>query len=176
MRKKIAVIGLVILIVGIALAVGGIQEDKSLVHTTVKTDPYNTTTTGYMTDNITVSHGYEVLVISSDTHSGLIKASNLPKADNITNLEHYEITPTSHASDEMIYTGLPAGTYVFIAFNTSMPVITYEYASLTTMEIGGSLLVIGGIAAFVGFIILIIGLVLKKKKPENPVEDTFNMQ
>jgi len=176
MRKKIAVIGLVILIVGIALAAGGYYETTSVgLHSAVKTDPYNITT-GYMTNNVTVSSGYEVIMISNDTHAGLIKVSDLSKANNITNLEHYEITPTSHTSNDRIYTDLAAGTYVFIAFNTSMPVITYEYAPLTTIEVGGSLLVIGGIAAFVGFIVLIIGLVLKKKKPENPVEDTFNMQ
>ncbi len=175
MRKKIAVIGLVILIVGIAMAAGGYYETSTVaLHTTVKTDPYNKTIS--MTDNITVSSGYEVIIISNYTHEGLIKASDLKNADNITNLEHYEIKPTTHTSDDRVYTDLPAGTYVFIASSTSTPSISYEYASLTTIEIGGSLLVIGAIAAFVGFIVLIVGLVLKKKEPKNPVEDTFNTQ
>jgi len=175
MRKKIAVIGLVILIVGIAMAAGGYYETTSVgLHTAVTPDKFNSS--AYMTNNVIVSAGYEVIMIANYTHEGLIKASDLSKVNNITNLEHYEITPTSHTSDDRIYTDLPAGTYVFIAFTNNSAVIGYEYAPLTTIEIGASLLVIGGIAAFVGFIVLIIGLVLKKKEPENPVEDTFKMQ
>ncbi len=177
MRKKIAVIGLVILIVGIAMAAGGYYETTSVLshdlHTTVKA--YNTTDNEYITGNMSISSGYELIVISNYTHEGLIKSSDLSKVNNNTTLAHYVITPTTSAADDHVYTGLAAGTYLFVAFNTSTPVIGYEYAPLTTIELGGALLIIGAIAAFIGFIVLIVGLVLRKKEPKNPVEDTFNM-
>ncbi len=113
---------------------------------------------------------------SNSTHEGLIKASGLSKVNSNASLEHYPIKPTSSASGAEVYTGLAAGKYVFVAFNNSTPAIGYEYAPLTTLQLGGSLIIIGAMAAFIGFIMLIVGLVLKKKEPKNPAEGTFNTQ
>ncbi len=178
MRKKIALVGLVVLIIGIAMAAGGYYETTSTLshdlHTAVKSDPSNKTE--YITNNMTMSSGYELIVTSNSTHEGLIKASDLSKVNSNASLGHYLIKPTSSAAGAEVYTGLAAGTYVFVAFNNTTPAIGYEYASLTALQLGGSLIVIGAIAAFIGFIILIVGLVLKKKEPKNPAEDTFNTQ
>ena len=178
MRKKIALIGLVVLIIGIAIVAGGYYETISVLshdeHTAVRSDPSNKTE--YTTNNMTISSGYELIVTANYTHEGLIKASDLSKVNNNTTLAHYAINSTAPVSGGMIYTGLAAGTYVFVAFNSSTPTIGYVYAPSTTIELGGSLIAVGAIAAFTGFIMLIVGLILKKKEPKNPVEDTFNTQ
>ncbi len=56
-EKKIALVGLVVLIIGIAMAVGGYYEATSILshnlHTAVKSDP--SSKTEYITNNMTMS-------------------------------------------------------------------------------------------------------------------------
>ncbi len=174
MIKRIVIIGLVILILGGAMLFGGIYINEGVVsrdsHTSISL--YNSTTHEYISSNITIKPGYEVMVGGRPgSNAGLVNIKNLGSV-NSTNINSSAVGLSEQISSEKIYVNLPSGTYVYVMFNSSKPSITYEYAALSTIETGGIMVIAGIIASIAGLVVMIVGAI---KKPKKPLKDIYDI-
>ncbi len=164
MRKKIVIIGVVILIIGIALFAAGSYEGTHLLHRSVS----EIKSGEYKTDNITLKSGYIMAVTSPPSVYGLIPINDI-KIVNSTNINKYSLKPivSSSTAVEYLANSTTAGDYTFVMFTSAVAsTFTYEYGSFSTIEVIGVLALFGIIIGVIGFIVLIAGLILKPKQKE----------
>jgi hypothetical protein len=172
MRKKMALAGLILLIIGVVLFFGG--GDLGL-HGIVKTETMTQTSSGiYQSTSFTVVTG-NVTIVTSDPASGIYivhtSDAHLVDASNIAQyaLMHGIISNTSGVGT-LTFTSMMGGTYTIISITNSS---TSPHITLTN-ESEGSLLfsllptILGMLFGFVGLIVLIVGLILKTKRPALP--------
>ena len=171
MRKKIAIIGVVLLIVGVAFF--AIATEGILSTTTASTQMLQQNTGEWASSEINISSGYQLTMITNNTSFGVVPASDLSSVTN-SNLQSLGISPkseTNQTSLGVVSTFSPAaGSYYIIVFDKTMPSVTYTTAtSLGSIVLYGILELVGIIVGIAGFIVLIVGLILKKKNtnPEN---------
>ncbi|MEM0139370.1 MAG: hypothetical protein QXZ44_01965 [Ferroplasma sp.] len=162
MRKKIAIIGVILIMLGIAMSLGGFMIiDKAPTATSIS--PY--TKGEYNTSCIYITGGDRLIVANPGSHSGLIPYKDLSKVTS-SNLHNYS-EPEHGTSSSMEFTGLNQGTYVFVIFSSVKPA-NFGYSLESPSEFfdlefadyafnSGILIFIGGI------VVSLIGLILKPK-------------
>lgn len=168
MRKKIAIAGAIVLIVGIAIF--GVSLQQTFANTTVGTQMSQHSNGEWASNEINISSGNKLTLITNASDFGVIPAKDLSSLTS-GNLNSYELTPTGNTSTSSgsVYVYSPnSGSYYIVAFAGSSPSVTYTTASsLGAVAAYGIFLIVGVILGFAGFIVLIVGLVLKRK--DNPL-------
>lgn len=171
MRKKIAIIGLIMLVVGIAMF--AISTFGVLHSTTVGTAMTQQSSGIWASSEINISSGYQLTLITHTSSFGVVPASDLSSvtSSNLTSLS-ISWTAQTNTSVGTVTTYSPAsGSYYLVVLSSSMPSATYSTAtSLTAIAVYGILDVVGIIVGIIGFIVLIVGLILKRKDVGPPNE------
>ncbi len=178
MNKKILAIGIVIIILGIAMAVGGTEYFESSFTSSSSSHYIQNKTTGLTASNaITVKSGYIVLIEGTVAKSGLVPHSKLANVTNLTSLASSEEKATDSDDGIELFLGLPSGTYNYIyANNTTSSPPVYGYITASQFD-GMAALAIGGVLiGIIGFIVMIYGAI-KREKPKNPysADDPYNI-
>ena len=162
MRKNILIVGLVLLVIGIALI--GVST-FSLGHSSSATFSSSTVMIqgpngDYHSQELNVTSG-DVISVSTASKVYLIPASDLVVA-NQSNVNSFAISPLSSSSSAVTYNDL-TGSYYVVVFSTSSPSVAYVVGNTGSLISAGIMIIIGGLLFFIGLIITIIGAVLKKK-------------
>jgi hypothetical protein len=153
--------GILILVAGIVvagIAVLEISSESSDSGTSMYLGPnghyYSNELTGYPNGEIDVS---------SNVSFYLIPSQDLNSA-NLSNIQTYAVSPTYSAGNASVYTGL-GGTYYVVTFGSGAPRVAYASIPFNfgQVELFGVLVVAGVIAAIAGFVIAILGAVLRSK-------------
>jgi uncharacterized membrane protein len=165
MSKRTVVIGLILLVIGIAFVAGGIV---SLKGTTSTTSTFTQPQTGeYVSSELILNSTGAVVVRPASSTGGLVTAQALSEV-NSTNLATYTLPSSSTAAGSATYARVQ-GDYYYVIFTSSQPatriVVTGDVAK--TVE-SGILVLLGGILFLVGLIVTIIGAVRKSDKSKQP--------
>jgi len=165
MRKRTVVIGLIILVIGIAFVAGGVVGLKG---TTSTISTFTQPQTGeYVSSEVVLNSTAVVVVRPSSSTGGLVPAQALSDV-NSTGLATYALAASSTAGGSATYVGVQ-GDYYYVIFTSSQPatkiVITGDVAK--TVE-SGILVLLGGILFLAGLIVTIIGAIRKSNKPKQP--------
>lgn len=165
MRKRAVIIGLIILVIGIAFVAGGVAGLKG---TTSTISTFTQPQTGEYTSSEVVLNSTAVVVVRpSSSTGGLVPAQTLSDV-NSTSLATYALPASSTVGGSATYVGVQ-GDYYYVIFTSSQPatkiVITEDVAK--TAE-SGILVVLGGILFLAGLIVTIIGAIRKSNKPKQP--------
>ncbi len=163
MRKKIAIIGIILLVIGVAMLAVGVYGASGSI-TTIST--FNQPNTGEYVSTQFAADSSETLVVSSPSSiGGLVPAQDVNTVSS-TNINSYAASYNATAGGTEVYYGL-SGTYCYVAFSSTSPNSTIIILN-TAVATEYGVLAIGGIAfAIIGIIIAIVGAVLKVKKVEN---------
>lgn len=169
MRKNIVIIGLILLIIGVALFYAG----GDLGISGISTSPTFTEkgTSQWDSSTIQVSSGQLIVLTSNDSKTFLIPSNdvNLVTSSNVNNYEINGTATTTSGITTIEYTSITPGTYVVVTFGSHQAKVTMIKKSIDSLLVSLLPILLGGILGFVGFIVLIVGLVLKKKQlPPNP--------
>ncbi len=164
MIKKIATIGLILLMLGVAMGLAGFMTiDKAPTNTQlepVKAGEYRTSRMYYVTGDV-------IIIANPGNDSGLIKYSQLLYVTS-KNISQNAIKPSRSVTGGLEYSNLNSGTYVFVVFNSSKPSnmgFSLESSSEYRDIMIAYYAMISGVFIFIaGIIIIIIGLILKPKK------------
>ncbi len=165
MRKNLLLVGIVLLVLGVALAGVATYETAHTalgISSGAGTSMYPGQNGDYYSNVLNTSSGSEIVVVSS-AHPSLIPSKDL-NIVNSTNVGSYAISPTRSTGSSFYYSDLN-GTYNVVVFSASYPTVDYVVitGSLGTVAIYGILLIVGVILAIAGIIIAIIGAILKPK-------------
>ncbi len=169
MRKNIVIIGLILLIVGVALFYAG----GDLGISGIATSPTFTEkgTSKWESSSINVLSGQLLVLTSNNSKTALIPSSDASVVTS-SNVDKYEVngsTTTTSGVTTIEYTSITPGTYVIVTFGTYQAKVTMIKKSIDSLLVSLLPVLLGGVLGFVGFIVLIVGLVLKKKQlPPNP--------
>ncbi|MEM0139839.1 MAG: hypothetical protein QXZ44_04420 [Ferroplasma sp.] len=177
MNKKIFLIGIVMIILGIALIAGGGSYFESAYSSHESSAYLENKTTGLnYSHNITLKSGEIFMVEDPVSNSGLVFSANLSHVTDTSNLsKNIAQAPTDSDSGIQLYIIAQSGTYSYVYFNsTSAP--HYGYISGSQLDTMAALIIAGGIIGFIGFIIMLYGI-FKKEKPKNPMasDDPYNI-
>lgn len=171
MRKKIVLIGLALLIAGIAIIGVSLYEMSAL--STINSSLTQVSSNEWRSDLINVnSSGVLTVTTNATSGFGLIPASDLSvvTASNLASYAvGYDTSTTSGSLNAFVYDQIN-GQYYFVIFSSSEPTMTYLFLTAEG-EIFGELLIVGAGIAFVGLVMAIVGAILKKKV--QPIEE-FN--
>jgi uncharacterized membrane protein len=165
MRKRTVIIGLIILVIGIALVAGGVVGLKG---TTSTISTFTQPKTGeYVSSELVLNSTTVVVVRPSSSAGGLVPAQSLSDV-NSTSLATYALPTTSTAGGSATY-GKIQGDYYYVIFTSSQPTTMIVIAGdlAKTIE-SGALVLLGGILFLVGLIVTIIGAIRKSNKPKQP--------
>jgi hypothetical protein len=165
MRKRTMIIGLIILVIGIAFVAGGVVGLKG---TTSTISTFAQPQTGeYVSSEVVLNSTAVVVVRPSSSTGGLVPAQALSDV-NSTSLATYALSADSKAGGSATYVGVQ-GDYYYVIFTSSQPatkiVITGDVVK--TAE-SGILVLLGGVLFLAGLIVTIIGAVRKSNKPKQP--------
>jgi len=165
MRKRTVIIGLIMLVIGIAFVAGGVVGLKG---TTSTVSTFTQPQTGeYVSSEVVLNSTAVVVVRPSSSTGGLVPAQALSDV-NSTGLATYALAASSTAGGSATYVGVQ-GDYYYVIFTSSQPatkiVITGDVAK--TVE-SGILVLLGGILFLAGLIVTIIGAIRKSNKPKQP--------
>ena len=168
MRKKILIIGLILLVVGIVMAGASAVEAAHSASGSISgasTAMFPDSNGGYHSQALNVSSGEEVIVVANQ-QAYLIPSEDLGTATQET-VTGYAVAPSSSAGNTSTYSNIP-GSYYIVTFGSSPPSVDYAVVSggLGHLILIGLLVLVGVFLAIAGIIIAIIGAVLKpKNKP-----------
>jgi uncharacterized membrane protein YidH (DUF202 family) len=153
------VIGLVVVVIGVALLVGGaLGALGSLSINRTFTEPHPGE---FVSVEIKLNTTSDLVVTSPAALGGIVHAQDL-NAVNSTNIGTYALSVSS--SD--IYRGLPAGDYYYVVFASTEPSTTIVATNLHSGVVVFGILALSGIVILiVGGIVAIVGVVQKKKQP-----------
>ena len=171
MRKNLLMIGLVLLVLGVAIAgvstyevsggaIRSLSGAGNTMHLGSNGDFYSNT--------LNVSSGYEVLVVSSvQTYLIPLQDLNSVNAVNVNSFAINPTTPLSGSTSTTYFYGGLNGSYVLVTFGSASP-STMDYAVIKSGNIGqivtfGLLLLVGVVLVIAGIIIAIVGAILKPK-------------
>lgn len=150
MRTRLVVVGLVVLLVGIALIAGG--ASAILSRTTIFKTFSQPTSGEFLSGEIVLNSTSVVEVRSPAGMGGLIPASDLGSVSSV-NIGSYAIQYNSSVAGTETYRALE-GSYYYVAFGSAPPSTTV----LAVARPGG--LARDGLIALVGFVCLIAGVVI----------------
>jgi hypothetical protein len=165
MRTRTLTIGLIILVVGIALAaVGG----YSLKNTTTSITSFTQPTAGEYISAELVLNDSVVVVRSPASDGGIVPAQDI-SAVNSTDIGSYAIPYNSTAASSETYIGL-RGDFKYVVFSSVQPTTKIEVTGTLSETVTSGLLVLAGIACGIaGIIVAIVGAVRK-----NPAKEATN--
>lgn len=165
MRTRTVIIGLIILVIGIALVGGGIVGVRGTTNT-ISTF-FQHPTGEYVSSEVVLNSTAVVVVRPSSSTGGLVPAEQL-SAVNSTNLATYAHPVSSTAAGSATYVGVK-GDYYYVIFTSSQPatkiVITGDVARTA---VSGILVLLGGILFLIGLIVTIIGAIRKGDEAKQP--------
>ncbi len=176
MNKKILAIGLIMLIIGIAMAAGGTEYFESSFTGSSSTHYYEIRSGLNVSNNITVKSGYIVIIDGAISNSGLVNYSSLASVKNVTALKSVEQKASESDAGLNLFIALKPGVYKYVYFNGTSSVPEYGHITASQFDSMAALILGGGFIGFVGFIIMIYGAI-KKQKPKNPyaADDPYNI-
>lgn len=171
MRKKLVIIGAVVLIIGVVLFFA--VSEELLATSNVGQIQTGAGSGEWKSPMLNVTSGGQVTLISSSASSALIPASDLSKVTS-SNLASYALKTSSGFKNLSVGTVSvympPAGSYYIVTFSSTAPTLTYTVvnsASLTVVL--GLLEIVAIVMGIAGLIVLIVGAVLKEKHREDPL-------
>jgi hypothetical protein len=163
LRKRTLIIGLIILIIGIAFVAAGIV---GLRGTTSTISTFTQPQSGeYVSSEVKLNSSSAVVVRDASTSGGLIRAESLNDV-NSTNLSTYALPVSSTAGGSSTYVGVK-GDYYYVIFTSSQPTTMIVIAGnfIRTAE-SGILVLLGGVLFLAGLIVTIIGAIRRSNKPK----------
>jgi hypothetical protein len=163
MRKRTVIIGLIIMVIGIAFVAGGIV---GLRGTTTTISTFTQPQTGeYVSSEVVLNSTADVVVRPSSSTGGLVPAQSLADV-NSANLATYAVPANSTAAGSATYAGVH-GDYYYIIFTSSQPTTKIIVAGdlIKTVE-SGVLVLLGGVLFLAGLVVTIIGAIRKSNKPK----------
>src|SRR3984957_9141047 len=165
MRKRTVIIGLIILVIGIALVAGGIV---GLRGSTGTISAFTQSRTGeYVSSELVLNSTSDVVVRPPSSTGGLVPAQSLGDV-NSTSLATYALPASSTVGGSATY-GKLQGDYYYVIFASSQPTTVIVIAGDLSKTIeSGVLVLLGGVLFLVGLIVTIIGLIRKSNKPKRP--------
>ena len=165
MRKRTVIMGLIILVIGIAFVAGGVV---GLEGTTSTISTFNQPQTGeYVSSEVVLNSTADVVVRPSSSTGGLVPAQALGDV-NSTSLATYALPASSTVGGSATYTRVQ-GDYYYVIFTSSQPATKIVIANdlAKTVE-SGILVLLGGVLFLAGLIVTIIGAIRKGNKPKQP--------
>jgi len=156
-RTRTLTIGLIILVVGIALAaVGGYSLKSKTTSITSFTQP----AAGEYVSAELVLNNNVVIVRSPATVGGMVPSQDI-SAVNSTDIGSYAVAYNSTAASSETYLGL-RGNFNYVAFSSVQPNTKIEVTGTLSETVTLGLLVLGGIVCVIaGIIVAIVGAVRK---------------
>lgn len=161
MNTRTVMIGVVILVVGVALiavgALGALQNTKIIT-------TFSESHTGeYVSTELVLNTTSVVAVSSAAAVGGIIPAQDLNFA-NSTNISQYEISYSTSVGGTQTYRQLQ-GDYYYVAFSSSQPSTRIVVASSHSGALGfGALVLVGFVCIIAGIVVSVIGLRKKSNK------------
>lgn len=164
-------IGLIILVVGVALAaVGGYSLRNA---STTETTFTQSATGEYVSANFVLNDS--VVVVRSPPAVGGMVPSDDVAAVNSNDIGSYAVSPNSTSASSETYLGL-RGDFNYVVFSSAQPttkiVVTGTLLGTITL---GLLVVVGIVLAIAGIVVIIVGAVRKNpaKKGANPDDEYY---
>lgn len=165
MRKRTVIMGLIILVIGIAFVAGGVVGLKG---TTSTISTFTQPQTGEFVSSEVVLNSTAVVVVRPSSSTGALVPAQALSDVNSTSLATYALPANSTVGGSATYVGVQ-GDYYYVIFTSSQPatkiVITGDVVK--TAE-SGILVLLGGVLFLAGLIVTIIGAVRKSNKPKQP--------
>lgn len=162
MRRKIFVIGLVLLVVGVGIFFGAVYAATSLTH--VSTTLKESSSGEWISGQLNTTGTSSIVVVTSTGNFGVVPAGDISSV-NASNIGHYAISPneTIGSLHTAVYSDY-SGQYVLVAFGASQPTVEYSVIANFADELElGLLFLIAVSMAIAGFVIAIIGALMKPK-------------
>jgi hypothetical protein len=165
-KTRTLTIGLIVLVVGIALAaVGGYSLEKTTTSITSFTQP----TPGEYVSAELVLNNSVVVVRSSGSVGGMVPAQDIG-AVNSANIGSYAVAYNSKAASSETYIGL-RGDFNYVVFSSIQPTTKIVVTGTLSETITSGLLVLAGIVCVIaGIVVAIVGAVRK-----NPAKRATNL-
>lgn len=160
MNKKIALIGLIILVVGIVMLVAGSLAIAANSHHSRAYTQYSTGK--YISTEITLQQNTTLTIANAMSGMGVVTAADMPTVTSST-LSSVGIQPLASAAGAHVYQ-LQPGSYYVVYFGSASPSSLYSYV-YTSTALSYGLFTTGGIfLAIAGGIVGIIGVVIKPRQ------------
>jgi len=158
MRTRRVVIGVVVLVIGVALlAAGAFGALSSLTISRSFTEPHPGE---YVSAEIVLNTTSALVISSPAANGGVIHAQDLGLV-NSTNMGTYEIPINGSGAGSNTYTRL-TGDYYYIAFASSPPSTTIVATPLNSGIIRyGALVLLGFVCILAGIVVAVIGAIQK---------------
>jgi hypothetical protein len=167
MRTRTLTIGLIILVVGIALAAAGGYNLKS---TTTTITSFTQPTAGEYVSAELVLNDSVVVVRPPASVGGMVPAQDVSKV-NSADIGSYSVPYNSSAASSETYIGL-RGDFNYVVFSSAQPTTKIEVTGTLLGTIISGLLVLAGVAcAIAGIIVAIVGALRK-----NPAKKETNSE
>lgn len=160
MNRKIALIGLVIFIAGIAILATGVGVIAASTH---HSNVYTTYSAGkYIGAELNFRENTTLTISNAPSGMGLVRSADMPSVTS-GSLNSVEIKPLTNAAGALVYQ-VPAGSYYVVYFGSSSPGAVYTYLYTGTVFSYGLLTGGGILLAITGAIVGIIGVVLHPRQ------------
>ncbi len=162
MKTRTVVIGLVVLVVGIALLIGGaLGALGSITISSTFTQPHPGE---FVSAEIVLNTTSSLAVSSPAATGGLVHASDLGLV-NSTNIGTLAIPVDTTGAGSDIYRSL-SGDFYYVAFASSTPGTTIVATAVNSSALGfGSLVLLGLVLIIAGIVVAVVGVFQKKKLP-----------
>jgi hypothetical protein len=162
LKTRTVVVGLIVLVIGIALFIGGaLGALSSVTINRTFTQPHPGE---YVSAEIVLNTSSGLAISSPVSLGGVIHAQDLNQV-NSTNINSYAIPYDSTGVGSDIYKSL-SGDFYYVAFSTAQPGTTIVATPLISSAIGyASLVLVGIICGIAGFVVAIVGVFQKRKAP-----------
>jgi len=169
MRKRTLTIGLIVLVVGIALAaVGGYNLRNASTTITTFTQPAS----GEYVSPKLILNDSVVVVRSPPSVGGMVPAQDISEV-NSTNIGSYAVAYNSTAASSETYLGL-RGDFNYVVFSSVQPTTRIVVTGTLLGTVASGLLVlIGIVCAIAGLVVTIVGAVRKNPAKKTTSEDEY---
>lgn len=153
MKKRMVIIGIIVIVLGFALvATGSIALRGSTTTITTFSQPQSGE---YVSTEIALNASAPIVVRSPAAVGGIVPAQDINTV-NSTNLSSYALPYTSSIAGIETYRGLTAGNYYYVAFSSTQPNTRITITSRAIIGVG--LLILAGIVCIViGIIVAVVG-------------------
>ena len=169
MRARTLTIGLIILVVGIALAVVG---GYRLKNTTTTMTSFTQPTAGEYVSAEMVLNDSVVVVRPPASVGGMVPAQDVREV-NSTDIGSYAVPYNSTAASSATYIGL-RGDFNYIVFSSAQPSTKIVITGTLLGTIASGLLVLSGIVCVIaGIIVTVVGAVRKNPVKKVSSEDEY---
>lgn len=162
MIRKLALIGLVVLVVGVVLLLVGATETAGAVH---HLEGFHDVSPGmYASAELNLTAAATITLQHPPSGMGVVTGANLSVV-NATNLGSVGLTPIGSSSGAVSYL-VDAGSYYVVYFGSSAPSTSVIWLYTSQAALYGIATLVGLVSAAVGGVVALIGAI---KKPKSPV-------